>query len=136
MTLYENLKSEIILATKERNETRKNALKSILSASQQFGDFSDKSIQSCASKLRKQLKESLEYFSEKSTLDSLNSELLVIEDYCPKTASDKEILDFVESHREELNVLSDGARVGYVVKNIGKAVDGNSVKTLLRLILV
>jgi len=39
MTLYENLKSEIILATKERNETRKNALKSILSASQQFGEF-------------------------------------------------------------------------------------------------
>ena len=132
MTLNEQLKSEIVDATKDKNEVRKNALKSILSAVQQSGDYTDKSIQSAALKLAKQLKESLEFFSEQKE-KIIREELSVIESYCPLMAGEEEILSFINSHTHELRLLSDGARVGYVVKNIGKKVDGKVVKELLGL---
>ena len=131
MNLYTKLQSEIVNSTLKREELKKNSLKSVLSSVQQTGDFSDDSVRASAMKLTRQLNESLQYFTEEKTRENLQMEISFISDYCPVTASKEEIIEFVNSHTHELGLLSGGAKVGYVVKNIGKKVDGKLVKEIV-----
>jgi uncharacterized protein YqeY len=146
MSLVEQIQKDIIAAMKAREEQRLSTLRMIKSALknreiEKMAPLDDKESQAVLSTLIKQRKESVEQFTKggrQEMADKEAAEIVLIETYLPKAASDAEVVAGVKAVIAEMGspTMKD---MGTVMKNAmarfnsaGMRVDGKMVSEAVK----
>ena len=146
MPLVDQIQKDIVAAMKAKDEARLSTLRMVKSALQlrqveKMAPLDDKESQAVLSTLIKQRKESVEQFTKggrQEMADKEAAEIIVIESYLPKAASDADITSGVKAVIAEMGspTMKD---MGTVMKNAmsrfnaaGMRVDGKVVSDLVK----
>ena len=146
MSMIEQIQRDITSAMKAREEQRLSTLRMVKTALknreiEKMAPLDDKESQQVLSTLIKQRKESVEQFlkgGRKELADKEAAEIILIETYLPKAASEEEIAAGVRTVIAEMNspTMKD---MGTVMKNVmarfagaGVRVDGKQVSELVK----
>jgi uncharacterized protein len=146
MPLVDQIQKDIVVAMKAKDEARLSTLRMIKSALQLKGvekmsPLDDKESQAVLATLIKQRKESIEQFTKggrQEMADKEAAEIVVIESYLPKAASEADIAAGVKATIAEMGspTMKD---MGAVMKNAmgkfaaaGMRVDGKVVSELVK----
>ena len=146
MTLTEQIQQDIVLAMKARDEHRLSTLRMVKTALknreiEKMAPLDDKEAQAVLSTLIKQRKESVEQFTKggrQEMADKEAAEILLIETYMPKAASEGDIVAGVKAVIAEMGspTIKD---MGTVMKNVmarfngaGMRVDGKVVSAAVK----
>jgi len=146
MPLVDQIQKDIVIAMKAKNEARLSTLRMVKSALQlktveKMSPLDDKESQAVLSTLIKQRKESIEQFTKggrQEMADKEAAEIVVIESYLPKAASEADIAAGVKSVIAEMGspTMKD---MGTVMKNAmakfsasGVRVDGKVVSDIVK----
>jgi uncharacterized protein len=146
MSLVEQIQKDIIVAMKAREEHRLSTLRMVKSALQnrqveKMAPLDDKESQAVLTTLIKQRKESVEQFSKggrQEMADKEAAEIILIENYLPKAASETEVIAGVKVVIAEMGAptMKD---MGTVMKNVmarfnaaGMRVDGKMVSEAVK----
>jgi uncharacterized protein len=146
MTLTEQIQKDIVAAMKAKDEARLSCLRMIKSALQlrqveKMAPLDDKESQAVLSTLIKQRKESVEQFTKggrQEMADKESAEILLIETYLPKAASEADVVAGVKAVIAEMGAptMKD---MGTVMKNsmakfsaAGMRVDGKMVSEAVK----
>jgi hypothetical protein len=146
MPLVDQIQKDIVTAMKAKEEARLSTLRMVKSALQlktveKMSPLDDKESQAVLATLIKQRKESVEQFTKggrQEMADKEAAEIVVIESYLPKAASDDDIAAGVKTTIAEMG--SPGMKdMGTVMKNAmakfnaaGMRVDGKTVSDLVK----
>ena len=130
MNLQKQIKSELTVAIKAKDEERKDTLRVILG---EFGrldkkELSDDEVIKILKKLIKSEKEML----EKKGAEDDSTFIKVIENYLPKMATQEEIAEWIEQHVDFSEFKNKMQAMGLIMKHFGATADGNEVKKLLQ----
>ena len=130
MNLQKQIKSDLTIAIKAKDEEKKDALRVILG---EFGrldkkEFSDDEVVKILKKLIKSEKEML----EKKGAEDDSTFIKVIENYLPKMATQEEIAEWIEQHVDFSEFKNKMQAMGLIMKHFGATADGNEVKKLLQ----
>ena len=140
---YEQHVSKMIQeATKSKDRTRLQALRSILAAlieerTKSGGDLSEERAIQAISRYRKKMLGAAEQYRDVNRVDlaeSAESELAVCDELLPKQLSDEEIGQIADEIISENNATSPkdmGAVMGPVMKRVAGRADGNRVKSIV-----
>ena len=146
MPLADQIQKDIVAAMKAKDEARLSCLRMIKSALQlrkveKMAELDDKESQAVLATLIKQRKESIEQFTKggrQEMADKEAAEIIVIETYLPKAASEADIATGVKAVIAEMGspTMKD---MGSVMKNAmarfsaaGMRVDGKLVSDLVK----
>jgi len=146
MPLVDQIQKDIVIAMKAKDEARLSTLRMVKSALQlktveKMSPLDDKESQAVLSTLIKQRKESIEQFTKggrQEMADKEAAEIVVIESYLPKAASEADIAAGVKSVIAEMGspTMKD---MGTVMKNAmakfsasGVRVDGKVVSDIVK----
>ncbi|HEX3822342.1 MAG TPA: GatB/YqeY domain-containing protein [Candidatus Sulfotelmatobacter sp.] len=146
MPLADQIQKDIVAAMKAKDEARLSTLRMVKSALQlkqveKMGPLDDKESQAVLSTLIKQRKESVEQFTKggrQEMADKESAEIVVIESYLPKAASEADIAAGVRATIAEMGspAMKD---MGTVMKNAmakfnaaGMRVDGKVVSEMVK----
>jgi len=146
MPLVDQIQKDIVAAMKSKEEARLSTLRMVKSALQlrtveKMGPLDDKESQSVLATLIKQRKDSIEQFTKggrQEMADKEAAEIVVIEGYLPKAASEAEIAAGVKAVIAEMGAptMKD---MGTVMKNAmarfqgaGMRVEGKIVSDLVK----
>ncbi|MFZ1007853.1 MAG: GatB/YqeY domain-containing protein [Candidatus Sulfotelmatobacter sp.] len=146
MSLVEQIQKDITAAMKARDEQRLSTLRMVKSALknreiEKMAPLDDKESQAVLSTLIKQRKESVEQFTKggrQEMADKEAAEIVLIETYLPKAASDAEVAAGVKVVVAEMGspTMKD---MGAVMKNVmarfnaaGMRVDGKMVSEVVK----
>jgi len=146
MSMIEQIQRDITSAMKAREEQRLSTLRMVKTALknreiEKMAPLDDKESQQVLSTLIKQRKDSVEQFlkgGRKELADKEAAEIILIETYLPKAASEEEIAAGVRTVIAEMNspTMKD---MGTVMKNVmarfagaGVRVDGKQVSELVK----
>jgi len=146
MTLTEQIQQDIVQAMKARDEHRLSTLRMVKTALktreiEKMAPLDDKEAQAVLSTLIKQRKESVEQFTKggrQEMADKESAEILLIETYMPKAASEGDIVAGVKAVIAEMGspTIKD---MGTVMKNVmarfngaGMRVDGKVVSAAVK----
>ncbi|PID83430.1 hypothetical protein CSB11_01410 [Candidatus Campbellbacteria bacterium] len=147
MNLKEQIKEDLKTAFKEKNELKKNTLKSILAAftnelvaigKTPRDELEDEQMLSVIKRLQKQRKDSIEKFGQAGRDDLVESEtqeLEIIQKYLPEAMSQEEIEKIAQETKAELGVDDKskmGILIGAVMKKTGGKADGADVKNVVQ----
>jgi uncharacterized protein len=147
MSLIEKINQEITAAMKAREEARLSALRMIKSALhlrqvEKMAPLDDKESQQVLQSLIKQRKEAVEGFlkgGRKEMADKEAAEIVLIEAYLPKAASEEEIAAGVRATIAEMSAPPTMKEMGNVMKAAmarfaaaGMRVDGKLVSDLVK----
>lgn len=146
MTLHEQIKAELKVALKEKDQVRLRTVRNILTectnelvANKQTPQdtLSDEQVLSVIKRLAKQRKDSITQY-EDAGRDELaateKEELVVLESYLPQMMSRDEIKPIAEAKKAELGIDDKskmGMLVGAVMKEVGSQADGADVKAVV-----
>jgi len=130
MNLQKQIKSELTVAIKAKDEEKKDTLRVILG---EFGrldkkELSDDEVVKILKKLIKSEKEML----EKKGAEDDSTFIKVIENYLPKMATQEEIAEWIEQHVDFSEFKNKMQAMGLIMKHFGATADGNEVKKLLQ----
>jgi uncharacterized protein len=124
MTLVDKIQQDIVVAMKARDEARLSALRLVKSALQnrkveKMAALDEKEAQAVLATLIKQRKEAVEQFTKggrQEMADKEAAEIVLIESYLPKAATEAEIIAGVRAVVAEMNspTMKD---MGAVMKN-------------------
>ncbi len=146
MPLIDQIQKDIVTAMKAKDEARLSTLRMVKSALQlrqveKMGPLDDKESQAVLSTLIKQRKESVEQFTKggrQEMADKEAAEIIVIESYLPKAASDADIAAGVKAVIAEMGTPTM-KEMGTVMKNAmarfnaaGMRVDGKAVSDVVK----
>jgi uncharacterized protein len=146
MSLVEQIQKDIVIAMKAKDEARLSALRMVKSALQlktveKMSPLDDKEAQAVLATLIKQRKESVEQFTKggrQEMADKESAEIVLIETYLPKAASEADIAAGVKAVIAEMGspAMKD---MGTVMKNAmakfsaaGMRVDGKMVSEMVK----
>lgn len=146
MNLKEQIKEDLKIAFKAKNELEKDTLKGILAGfvnelvsigKTPQDELSNDEMVAVIKRLQKQRKDSIEKFSEAGRDDLAGNEkqeLEIIEKYLPEAMSEEEIEKIAKEVKDEMNI-DDKSKMGILIGNImketaGKA-DGSDVKKVV-----
>jgi uncharacterized protein len=146
MPLVEQIQKDIVAAMKAKDEARLSCLRMVKSALQlkaveKMSPLDDKESQSVLATLIKQRKESVEQFTKggrQEMADKEAAEIVVIESYLPKAASEGDVVAGVKAVIAEMGspTMKD---MGAVMKNAmarfagaGMRVDGKMVSEIVK----
>jgi uncharacterized protein len=146
MSLVEKIQKDIVTAMKAKDEARLSTLRMVKSALhlrqvEKMSPLDDKESQAVLATLIKQRKESVEQFTKggrQEMADKESAEIVVIESYLPKAASEADIAAGVKAVIAEMG--SPGMKdMGTVMKNAmarfnaaGMRVDGKVVSEMVK----
>lgn len=130
MNLQSQIKKDLSVAIKAKDERKKDALRVILG---EFGrldkkELSDDEIVKILKKLMKSEKEVLERKGE--TADS--EFIKVVETYLPKMATEEEISSWIQQNIDFSQFKNKMQAMGVIMKHFGSTADGNFVKEILQ----
>ena len=146
MSLVEQIQKDITAAMKAREEQRLSTLRMVKSALQlktveKMSPLDDKESQAVLSTLIKQRKDSIEQFTKggrQEMADKEAAEIIVIESYLPKAASEADIAAGVKAAIAEMGTPTM-KEMGTVMKNAmvkfnaaGMRVDGKVVSEMVK----
>jgi len=125
MSLTEQIQKDILAAMKAKDEPRLSALRMVKSALQlraveKMSPLDDKEAQAVLATLIKQRKESVEQFTKggrQEMADKESAEIVIIESYLPKAASEDDVVAGVKAVIAEMGAptMKD---MGTVMKNV------------------
>ena len=130
MNLQNQMKKDLSVAIKAKDEKKKDALRVILG---EFGrldkkELSDDEIVKILKKLMKTEKEVLEQKGE--TADS--AFIKVIENYLPKMATEEEITAWIHQNIDFSQFKNKMQAMGLIMNHFGATADGNFVKKIIQ----
>ena len=130
MGLQAQIKKDLILAMKEKNELKKNTLRIIMG---EFGrmdqkELNDEVVISVLKKLVKSEMETLEKTGQKAPSDFIR----IIEAYLPQQAGDEEIRQWIAENIDLTQYKNKMQAMGAIMKHFGAGADGNTVKRILQ----
>jgi uncharacterized protein YqeY len=130
MNLQQQIKKDLSVAIKERDEDKKNTLRVVLG---EFGrldkkELSDDEVVKILKKLIKSEREVLE--QKKETADS--AFIGIVENYLPKMASEAQISSWIRENVEFSQFKNKMQAMGVIMKHFGATADGNVVKEILQ----
>ncbi|HTW58033.1 MAG TPA: GatB/YqeY domain-containing protein [Terriglobales bacterium] len=126
MTLVDHIQKDIVAAMKAKDEARLSALRMVKSALQlkaveKMSPLDDKESQAVLATLIKQRKESVEQFTKggrQEMADKEAAEIVLIETYLPKAASEADIVAGVKAVIAEMGSPPTMKDMGTVMKNV------------------
>ena len=152
MTLYEQLKGELITAMKAKDEVALNTVRGILSACTNelvatkrtpHDTLTDEEITAVIKRAVKQRKDSVEQYMKGNRADLAQvevAEISLLEKYLPETMGRDDIARVVKAKIADLGGIVDkskkGMLMGMVMNELKGVADGNDVKDVIDELLV
>jgi uncharacterized protein YqeY len=129
MGLKEKVKQDLVAAIKNKDQTRKDALRVLLG---EFGRLDTKSVddETVVRIIRKLIKSEKETL-EKAACKTRSDFIAILEDYLPKMATDEEIQAWILENIDFSSYKNKMQAMGAIMNHFGSRVDGNNVKALL-----
>ncbi|MBN1930205.1 MAG: GatB/YqeY domain-containing protein [Desulfobacterales bacterium] len=129
MKLQEQIKKDLTSAMKAKDEPKKETLRVIIG---EFGrldkkELSDEEVIKVLKKLIKSEKELLEKKGETEDSEFIK----IIENYVPKTASEQEIVAWINQNIDFSKFKNKMQAMSSIMKHFGSLADGNEVKKIL-----
>jgi uncharacterized protein YqeY len=130
MGLQAQIKKDLMLAMKAKDEPKKNTLRVIMG---EFGRMGTKELSDdeVISVLKKLIKSELEML-EKSGQQADSAFIRVIESYLPKKADDQDIRQWITDNVDFSQYKNKMQAMGAIMKHFGASADGNTVKKILQ----
>lgn len=130
MKLQKQIRQDLTAAMKNKDETKKNALRVILGELSRLDkkEPSDEEIVKVLKKLIKSEKEVLEKKGETEDSEFVK----VLEGYLPRSATDAEIRSWIEQNVDFSAFKNKMQAMGQIMKHFGATVDGDAVKKILQ----
>ena len=146
MDYTEKIKQDMYQAMKANEKVKANILRSLLASlkKKQIEDkntLSEEIFYTIVKKMAKQLKESMEVYSEagrKELAETEKSELKIIQEYLPKQLSEQETLELIKTAITQIsaNSISDiGKVMSLVMQQGGGKVDGGIANRIAKKLL-
>jgi len=144
MSLYTQIKTDLVTAMKARDAERLSALRMLQSALKNEAinlikpELTDEEVFKVIRTEVKKRKDSIADYQSAGRLDLADKEIIevkILEDYLPAQLSDEELSAKIDA---ALAVLTDeeksnfGKAMGKVIKEIGSGADGNRVRAMLQ----
>ena len=130
MNLQQQIKNDLSVAIKARDENQKETLRVILG---EFARLDKKELSDDeAIKILKKLTKSEKELQEKKG-DEMDSEFIkIIENYLPKMATETEITIWIEQNIDFSEFKNKMQAMSLIMKHFGATADGNTVKKILQ----
>lgn len=150
MELHQQIKDELKIALKARDDVRLRTVRSMLTAftnelvatgSKPHETLSDEKVLGVIRRLAKQRKESIEQYESAGRTDlaeAEKAELLVLETYLPKQMSKDEIRQVAQKKLNEMGDIDKskmGMLIGSIMKDLKGNADGADVKAVVEELL-
>lgn len=138
--LKQLIKSNLITAMKEKNETKKNIYRVVLGEidtleSRQVKPLSDEGVAKVIRKVVQNNKETLFFVKDNSAKETLNTENDILESLLPKTLTTKEIEFLLTELKSKItDANNEGQAIGIAMKFLKEKqaiVNGEDVKTIV-----
>ncbi len=129
MSLQDRIRADLKTAMKEKDETRKSALRVILGefARSETKDLTDEEAVRVLRKLQKSEREVLARQAAEGS-----AYLDVIEAYLPRMATDEEIRGWIEANVDFSRFKNRMQAMREIMAHFGQRADGNAVKRILQ----
>ncbi len=130
MTVQEQIKKDLMLAMKEKDEEKKSALRIIMG---EFGrgekkELTDDDVVKVLKKLVKSERETLEQTGKQGD----NRYIEILESYLPKMAADEDIRGWIDQNIDFSKYKNKMQAMRDIMAHFGSAADGNRVKEILQ----
>ena len=146
MNYIEKIKEDMYVAMKSKNKIKSTILRSLLSNLKKIEiekkePIAEPEYLSIVKKMVKQLKESIEVYSQAGRIELAEkekSELSIMEAYLPKQFSEKEISELIKNIISEIsakNISDIGKVMAIVMKKGGGKVDGGIANRIAKELL-
>ena len=134
MSLQQQLKTDLMIAMKLKDEDRKNALRMVMG---ELGRLEGKEIDDDAviGVIRKLLKAERETQAH-TGLSKANAYMEVLESYLPAQADEGEIRAWIEANVDIGQYRDKMQAMGTIMKHFGSRADGNTVRQVLQQLAV
>jgi uncharacterized protein YqeY len=131
MGLQVQIKKDLILAMKAKNEPKKNTLRVIIG---EFGRLEKKDLNDdeVISVLKKLIKSEMEML-EKTRQNTSSYFIKIIESYLPKQAGDEEIRQWITDNVDLSQYKHKMQAMSTIMKHFGASANGNTVKKILQM---
>jgi len=129
MTIQQQIKKDLMVAMKAKDEDGKNTLRVVMGefGRAQVKELSDDAVIKILKKLIKSEKETL----AQTGSDENSSFIQIIETYLPQMASEDEIIVWVKDNIDLTQFKSKMQAMGPIMKHFGPRADGNAVRAIL-----
>ncbi|MGA7144499.1 MAG: GatB/YqeY domain-containing protein [Desulfobacterales bacterium] len=130
MNLQKQIKTDLSVAIKARDENKKDTLRVILG---EFGRLDKKEISDdeAVKILKKLIKSEKEVLEQKG--DTEHSAFIeIVESYLPKMAAEEEISAWIRQNIDFSQYKNKMQAMGVIMKHFGATADGNVVKEILQ----
>jgi uncharacterized protein YqeY len=129
MTIHEQIKKDLMLAMKEKDEGKKNTLRVLMGefARSDKKELSDDEVINVVKKLVKSERETLSL----SGAQNDNRYIEVLEAYLPKMATDDDIRAWIAEHIDFASYKNKMQAMKDIMNHFGARADGNQVKAIL-----
>jgi hypothetical protein len=130
MTIQEQIKKDLMIAMKEKDEEKKSALRIIMG---EFGRGEKKELtDDDAVKVLKKLVKSERETLEQSGKQGDNRYIEILESYLPKMATDEDIRAWITANIDFSKYKNKMQAMRDIMAQFGSAADGNRVKEILQ----
>lgn len=130
MSLQQQLKTDLMIAMKTKNEDRKNALRIVMGelGRQEAKQVEDEIIIGVIRKLIKSEKETRAH----SGATEPSAYITILNGYLPAQASEEEIREWIVAHVDFSQYRNKMQAMGAIMKHFGSKADGNAVRQVLQ----
>jgi uncharacterized protein YqeY len=130
MTLQEQIKRDLTVAMKARDEEQKRILRIVLG---EFGRGSKKELSDAeVIKVLKQLIKSEREVLERQGATEESAFIRTVASYLPQMATDEEIRNWIATHLDLTQYKNKMQAMGAIMQHFGQAADGKRVKAILQ----
>jgi len=129
MTIHEQIKKDLMLAMKEKDEQKKNTLRVLMGefARSDKKELSDDEVIGVIKKLVKSERETLGLSGGKGD----NRYIEILEAYLPSMATEADIRAFIAEHIDFASYKNKMQAMKDIMNHFGATADGSQVKTIL-----
>lgn len=134
--VMEKLKSDIVIAMKDKSlKNRLTTLKNILDTAQKHSkerksEMTDEDVVFGAKREVKQLNETLSFVKDEPAAQELREMIEVANEFLPKMATEKEIVEFILSNKETSSNI--GLMMRALKEKFGDSLDGRIASKLVK----
>ena len=138
MSLFQKIQDDVKVAMKAREKEKVSVLRMILSelkyelAKMEAAELTDDQTIKICSTYYKRLDKSLADFPLEEQQNKIKAEMLIVESYLPKKASEEEVATYVEQMLASSDEKNFGILMKGVMAHFGKAADGKTISKVLK----
>lgn len=139
MSLKAKISDDLKNAMKARNKERMDVLRMLLSeikytqaAINIHAELDEDEVVKVVSVYHKRLTKAMDDYPEGERRDAIRAELLIVDDYLPKKATEAEVQKAIESALSESADRNFGVVMKAVMAKLGPAADGKVVSTKIK----